>query len=63
MTCIVEIVEKDRVYIGGDSAGVSDLDITMRKDVKVFRVGDFVFGCTSSFRMMQIIRFSFKPQR
>jgi len=63
MTCIVGIVEKDRVYIGGDSAGVSDSDVTIRKDVKVFKVGDFVFGCTSSFRMMQIIRFSFKPPK
>ena len=61
MTCIVGIVDKESVYIGGDSAGVSGLDIHIRKDPKVFKKGDFIFGCTSSFRMIQIIRFSFIP--
>lgn len=63
MTCIVGYLDKKNkiVTIGGDSAGVSDLNIIIRKDKKVFRVGDFVIGCTSSFRMIQLLRFSFKP--
>lgn len=61
MTCIVGIVKKGQVTIGGDSAGVEGYDVTIRKDAKVFRIGEFIFGCTSSFRMIQIIRFSFKP--
>ncbi len=60
MTCIVGVVDKKRVYIGGDSAGVSNYDISIRKDPKVFKIGKFIFGCTSSFRMIQLIRFSFK---
>ncbi|GAB3164760.1 Ntn hydrolase family protein [Telluribacter humicola] len=61
MTCIVGLIENESVYIGGDSAGVDGLDIIIRKDPKVFKVGEFVFGCTSSFRMMQLVRFSFFP--
>lgn len=63
MTCIVGIIEKEKVYIGGDSAGVAGLDVTIRKDTKVFKKGDFLIGYTSSFRMGQIIRFSFNPTR
>lgn len=64
MTCIVGIIEKGkRTVIGGDSAGVAGLDITIRKDVKVFKVQEFVIGCTSSFRMIQLIRFSFNPPK
>ena len=61
MTCIVGIVHKGKVYIGGDSAAVGGYDVTLRKDPKVFQVGEFVMGCTSSFRMIQLIRFSFSP--
>jgi hypothetical protein len=61
MTCIVGCTHKGRVYLGGDSAGVGGLTLTVRKDPKVFRVGDFVFGFTSSFRMGQIIQHAFTP--
>lgn len=58
MTCIVGVIQKGKTYIGADSAGVGGLDVTIRKDPKVFKVGDFVIGCTSSFRMIQLLRFS-----
>jgi len=62
MTCIVGLVNKKEksVIMGADSAGVSDWDISIRKDPKVFFVGDFLIGCTSSFRMIQILRYSLK---
>lgn len=63
MTCIVGIIKKGKVTIAGDSAGVSGLNVIVRKDKKVFKVQDFVIGCTSSFRMIQLIRFSFKPPK
>lgn len=65
MTCIVGFVDKvnKRVVMGADSLGSDGLDITVRKDKKIFRVGDFVIGCTSSFRMIQILNFSFKPPK
>lgn len=60
MTCIVGLVDKGIVYIGGDSAGVDGSRLTMavRNDRKVFRNGEFVMGFTSSFRMGQLLAFS-----
>ena len=64
MTCIVGIVDKDEVIIGGDSAGVAGLNITIRKDTKVFKNGPFIMGFTSSFRMGQLLMSSkFKPSK
>lgn len=65
MTCIVALkVKRDsrhQVVMGGDSAGVSHLDVTVRKDPKVFRNGECLIGYTSSFRMGQLLRFKFQP--
>lgn len=61
MTVIVGLVDGNTVVMGGDSAGVSGKDITVRRDSKVFTVGEFVIGFTSSFRMGQLLRFSFVP--
>ena len=65
MTCIVGFTDKKnkKVLIGADSAGSDGLNVTIRKDAKVFKNGDFVIGCTSSFRMIQLLRFSFTPPR
>lgn len=62
MTCIVGVVGPDGVvYIGGDSAGVGGYDLTVRADEKVFRNGPFAMGFTDSFRMGQLLRYSFVP--
>jgi len=63
MTCIVGCLDKisGKVVIGGDSAGVNGNDLTIQKNPKVFKNGDFIIGCTTSFRMIQLLRFSFKP--
>ncbi len=58
MTCIVGFTKNNKVYIGGDSAGVSGLNISIRKDPKVFKRGKFLIGYTSSFRMGQLLRFN-----
>lgn len=58
MTCIVGFVEGNSVWIGGDSAGVAGLDLTVRADQKVFRNGPMLFGFTSSFRMGQVLRYA-----
>lgn len=64
MTCIVGFVEGDSVWMGGDSAGVAGLDLTVRADAKVFRNGPMVFGFTTSFRMGQLLRYALAiPQR
>lgn len=59
MTAIVAIAQDGKVYMGGDSAGSNYRAITNRKDEKVFIKGKFIFGCTSSFRMIQILKWSF----
>lgn len=57
MTCIIGYNDKEneKIYMIGDSAGVSNLDVTVRSDKKVFFNGDFLFGFTTSFRMGQIL--------
>lgn len=58
MTAIAALKENGVVYIGGDSAGVGGgYSLSLRKDPKVFKVGQFVIGYTSSFRMGQVLRF------
>lgn len=61
MTCIVGLIHERAVYIGGDSAGMAGYSITRRKDSKVFRNGEFLIGGTSSFRMLQLLRYAFNP--
>lgn len=58
MTCIVGLIKDDKVYIGSDSAGVAGYDIVVRKDSKVFKIGDMLIGYTSSFRMGQLLRYN-----
>lgn len=61
MTCIVGLVDGKEVWMGGDSAGVAGLDISLRADPKVFHNGNFLVGFTSSFRMGQLLRFRLAP--
>lgn len=67
MTCIVGIVDKEKVYIGADSAGTGNFKRTIRKDLKVFVRDKFIMGFTSSFRMGQLLmhddRFSMRCQK
>lgn len=64
MTCIVGLVDAEkRVWIGGDSAGVSGLDLTVRTDPKVFVKDGFAMGFTSSFRMGQLLAHAFIPPK
>lgn len=63
MTCIVGLIDKGKVYIGGDSAGVAGDSLTVRADEKVFINRDFLIGFTSSFRMGQLLRYSLKPPK
>jgi ATP-dependent protease HslVU (ClpYQ) peptidase subunit len=63
MTCIVGVIDRARkcVVIGGDSAAIGDNSVIIRKDPKVFFNGEFLIGCTTSFRMINLLRFSFVP--
>jgi len=63
MTCIVGLVHGGKVHIGGDSAGVAGLDLTVRSDAKVFENDGFVFGFTTSFRMGNLLQHALTPPR
>jgi hypothetical protein len=63
MTAIVGLAEDGGVYLGGDSAGVSGLNLTVRADTKVFHNGPYLFGFTTSFRMGQLIHHAFQPPK
>jgi ATP-dependent protease HslVU (ClpYQ) peptidase subunit len=57
MTCIAGIAHDGLVTIGGDSAGSSGHQLTVRADRKVFTNGPFLLGITSSYRMRDILRY------
>ena len=61
MTCIAGIAENGTVWLTGDSAASSGWDMTVRSDPKVFASGAYVMGFTGSFRMGQLLRYSFAP--
>ncbi len=64
MTCIAGVVKNGVVYLGADSCGSDDsYNKTQRKDVKIFKRGEFVIGYTSSYRMGQIIQYDLKIPR
>lgn len=57
MTVIVGLAQKGVVYIGADSAAVSGYTNQVTALRKVFQVGEFLIGYTSSFRMGQILQY------
>lgn len=56
MTCIVGIIQNG-VWIGCDSSASDGWEIRQSKLQKVFQVGEFLIGYTSSFRMGQILQY------
>jgi len=64
MTCIIGIIDKEDIYFGSDSAGVDPYyNLIKLKEPKIFCNGPFVFGYTTSFRMGQILQYSFIPPK
>lgn len=57
MTCIVGLVDKGTVWMGGDTIGVAGMLGVQRKDTKVFQRSQYLIGFTTSFRMGQILRY------
>lgn len=60
MTCIVGLRQGGKVFLGGDSAGVTGWDLMVRADTKVFISGDFAIGFTTSFRLGQLLQYRLK---
>jgi len=63
MTCIVALSVGNKVFLGGDSAASDEKSglILQTTDPKVFKVGQFGIGFCDSFRMGQILQYSWTP--
>jgi len=58
MTCIVGLVDKGTVFMGGDSCGSDGWGSEVFAGPKVFKVGPFLVGYTTAFRMGQVLEHS-----
>jgi len=65
MTCIVGLVDRNVVWLAGDSAATSGSGAqTIIGDKKVFKVGSFIFGVCGSPKVMDAIKYRLElPQR
>ena len=65
MTCIVAIAQNGTVYMGSDHAASDDKTgwILSRKEPKCFKVGQYGIAFTDSFRMGQILQYSWNPPK
>ena len=63
MTCIVALEDNGKVYMGADSAAVDGEAISLRKEPKIFKCGEFLIGFSHSFRYGQIVEHCFNPPK
>jgi len=66
MTAIACLIDSNNVlWMGGDSVGVDahTLSVTARKDKKVFRSGEMLFGFCGSYRIGQLLKWKFVPEK
>jgi ATP-dependent protease HslVU (ClpYQ) peptidase subunit len=63
MTCIVGLIDGGDVYLGGDSALSTGNEIIAQRQPKVFRVGDFLIGCSGSARIKLLLSYAFNPPK
>lgn len=62
MTCIIATIYEGKVHMIGDCMGSNGfIKNIFTKTPKVFSVGDFIIGYTTSFRMGQILQYSWTP--
>lgn len=61
MTAVVGLIDKERIWIGADSAASSDNLVVERSDEKVFQVNEYLVGIAGSFRMGNLLRYSILP--
>lgn len=65
MTVIAGVIDGGHAWIGGDSA-ISDMkthELTTCVNQKVFKLGEFVVGCSGSARVADALRYGFDPPK
>jgi ATP-dependent protease HslVU (ClpYQ) peptidase subunit len=62
MTCVVGWIDKkkNKVLIGGDSLASNAWKKVSSLERKVFKKGPIVFGCSGSYRTLQLIKYTLK---
>lgn len=61
MTCIVGVIDGDRIVMGGDSAGTEGMFQAPFATEKLFQNGEFLIGHTSDYRLGNLLRYRFTP--
>lgn len=63
MTAVVALIHENKVLLGGDSAASDEKSalIFQRVDPKVFKVGQYGIAFVDSFRMGQVLQYSWTP--
>jgi len=61
MTIIVSFKHAGRVYLGSDSVASEGDNVFPRRDEKLILKNNMLFGITGSWRLLDIVRFSFAP--
>lgn len=59
MTCVVGIVDGDSIYMGADSCSSGGDYYETTTEEKVFEKDDFIYGYSGSWRIGQLLRYSF----
>lgn len=57
MTCVIGMIKDDKVYIGADNVGANSSTKISRNDLKVFKKDDMLIGCSSSYRMINLLQY------
>ena len=57
MTCIVGLVDKGMVWMGGDSCGSDDWQWMETGATKVFKAGDVLCGVSGSFKIIDLLTY------
>jgi ATP-dependent protease HslVU (ClpYQ) peptidase subunit len=60
VTVIVGIQTNEGAYIAGDSACVSDYDLFLRAEPKIFRHGDFIMGTAGGGRLLDVAKYDLR---
>lgn len=61
MTAIVGFTDGKNIYIAGDSLGSNDCNKNEMQSPKVFKLKDFIFGYSGTFRFGEILQYEFIP--
>lgn len=57
MTCVAGIVDGPKVWLGGDSANSSKVEIVTTVDPKVFQLGEWVLGYAGDLAFGDVLRY------